>query len=772
MRFSELANKKLQEGAAEDHGMDTVNYTDPQGRFYVIRDGKGFIAFGTGEYETSIAPRPFKDIDAAIDDAEEQLDMMEEGIPGFGDPIGDVKNMLGRAGIPRQTKPTSVATIMKLALSKVGPEVLDDFDAAKEVVAAELEKRGMDPLILNTSDKVAQLATAIKRTKQENGYMNNESIDVMRKLAGLPVEENKLLNVSKLSSDEYQRAKKLKGFDKSNYTWNSSDQLYYKKDKNESVKEADVYDPDDDGLGREMNRDFDSYETSWITVSVRDAKRALEILNDQFRGEYEAETSDSYQFQDSETANDVAYTLVSQGIEINGASDDIEGDFVDGKLVMDGDGAPTWDQSSDEDDFDESAKGQKEWDSVMKAAKRAKETGAKTGVDTRTKDEIFGKFKKKKTDESLNEANARAVATVYKTNGKYWVFDLASKQSNNATDWGPSGDGYGSEEEAIAAAKSMAGTVVVKLAQLDGDLVAQDPISGELFSQSDLDSMTKKAMAKSEPMSYDDDEDLPEPATNMCPDCEGSGEVAGEECERCDGHGEVFESSDLSTVRKLAGLPEPTVNEVMATGPNGEVTIDDIKHGIRALRDTQRMGVNILPAVKELRAQAKAAGLDAEFMALWNGRAVGEERKYKAPSKAEIEADRKKDGKARKSADHKDISKKVYKNMMGGIKENFGYTAPQDSESVTYSSSKQSGDGSITISANAKSVDELNKLLQMAGLPGLSGDQAANVAPDEVTVDVTEPEVSDCGCGGDTEQDSAKAAIMDKLKAAMAAKFQ
>jgi hypothetical protein len=42
-----------------------------------------------------------------------------------------------------------------------------------------------------------------------------------------------------------------------------------------------------------------------------------------------------------------------------------------------------------------------------------------------------------------------------------------------------------------------------------------------------------------------------EPKTNMCPDCEGEGHVAGDQntpCERCDGVGEVFEGAVEATV--------------------------------------------------------------------------------------------------------------------------------------------------------------------------------------------------------------------------------
>jgi hypothetical protein len=47
---------------------------------------------------------------------------------------------------------------------------------------------------------------------------------------GVQVDENRLLKVNTLSSAEYQRAKKLKGFDRSKYTWDSKQQLYIKEE--------------------------------------------------------------------------------------------------------------------------------------------------------------------------------------------------------------------------------------------------------------------------------------------------------------------------------------------------------------------------------------------------------------------------------------------------------------------------------------------------------------------------------------------------------------
>ena len=54
--------------------------------------------------------------------------------------------------------------------------------------------------------------------------------------------KHKLLQQSKLDSVQYQKAKKLKGFNKSDYKWNPNEQLYYHKNykmKKETVKQVD-----------------------------------------------------------------------------------------------------------------------------------------------------------------------------------------------------------------------------------------------------------------------------------------------------------------------------------------------------------------------------------------------------------------------------------------------------------------------------------------------------------------------------------------------------
>lgn len=73
------------------------------------------------------------------------------------------------------------------------------------------------------------------------------------------------------------------------------------------------------------------------------------------------------------------------------------------------------------------------------------------------------------------------------------------------------------------------------------------------------------------------------------------------------------------------------------------------------------------------------------------------------------------------------------------VNETYGYVAGQSTsdENVTYSQTKRSGDASVTVSANAKDMEELHRILKLAGLnvPALAGEH-------EAEVEVEEP----CGC--------------------------
>lgn len=78
----------------------------------------------------------------------------------------------------------------------------------------------------------------------------------------------------------------------------------------------------------------------------------------------------------------------------------------------------------------------------------------------------------------------------------------------------------------------------------------------------------------------------------------------------------------------------------------------------------------------------------------------------------------------------------------------------QDSENVTYSKTKRQGDASVTISANAKSMDELHDVLRLAGITLPKSDDHAE-----------EPEVDDdCGCD-DVEEPKADGPSILKMPA-------
>lgn len=67
----------------------------------------------------------------------------------------------------------------------------------------------------------------MKITQITEGFGSAEEYKKLDKSADL--DENRLLKTNKLSSAEYQKAKKLKAFNPSDYTWNPDEQLYVKK---------------------------------------------------------------------------------------------------------------------------------------------------------------------------------------------------------------------------------------------------------------------------------------------------------------------------------------------------------------------------------------------------------------------------------------------------------------------------------------------------------------------------------------------------------------
>ena len=93
--------------------------------------------------------------------------------------------------------------------------------------------------------------------------------------------------------------------------------------------------------------------------------------------------------------------------------------------------------------------------------------------------------------------------------------------------------------------------------------------------------------------------------------------------------------------------------------------------------------------------------------------------------------------------------------QLAGLQEGLGYADPgEEDERVTYSKTKKQGDASVTVSANASSMDELQDILKLAGMepqtnvvPGDADDED----PEEEELlmpvqsqDHEEPEMDDC----------------------------
>jgi hypothetical protein len=105
------------------------------------------------------------------------------------------------------------------------------------------------------------------------------------------------LKQSKLSSAEYQQAKKLKDFKASDWKWNASEDLYTK-----IVKE---------GMGGQLDEPY------FVEVSVRDARIAMDMFDDRYRrSNIKMYGSNVYAANTPEDIYDLYYDFQNQDIEV------------------------------------------------------------------------------------------------------------------------------------------------------------------------------------------------------------------------------------------------------------------------------------------------------------------------------------------------------------------------------------------------------------------------------------------------------------------------
>lgn len=90
--------------------------------------------------------------------------------------------------------------------------------------------------------------------------------------------------------------------------------------------------------------------------------------------------------------------------------------------------------------------------------------------------------------------------------------------------------------------------------------------------------------------------------------------------------------------------------------------------------------------------------------------------------------------------------------------------APSEETNVSYSQTKRIGDATVSVNANAKSMEELHKVLALAGLEPSAADKYAE--PDEPEAEpAAEPDVSPCGADRPSMAYSTdKSALVDMIK--------
>ncbi len=119
--------------------------------------------------------------------------------------------------------------------------------------------------------------------------------------------------------------------------------------------------------------------------------------------------------------------------------------------------------------------------------------------------------------------------------------------------------------------------------------------------------------------------------------------------------------------------------------------------------------------------------------------------------------------------------------MMPGMGDAYGIPDQEEErESVNYSKTKSKGDASVTISANAKSMQELHDVLKLAGITlpkqeepeaEVSGDEEPETAVIMKPGSEEEPEAPCCGSDEDPSYTTDKQTIIDRLRDTLKAKL-
>ena len=140
---------------------------------------------------------------------------------------------------------------VKLTKSKLKEMIREEIRALNEAIGkAELKKmiRMAQKAGAKKYDIVKSLASDLSKSEDEI-VSSLEKYNLIGMTEVKITEGNKLLKQSKLSSTEYQQAKKLSGFKATNYKWDSKQDLYIKEGKiSESYRQGDKFE-----LGKDLD---------------------------------------------------------------------------------------------------------------------------------------------------------------------------------------------------------------------------------------------------------------------------------------------------------------------------------------------------------------------------------------------------------------------------------------------------------------------------------------------------------------------------------------
>ena len=143
-------------------------------------------------------------------------------------------------------------------------------------------------------------APSIPNRPSKGGFQYKQMFEDMEEGVLQPVD----LNKDSLSPMEYQQARSYQEFNEEDWNFDDVSKRYIKKQA----------EPD-----QEMQTEDDAQKPFFVKVSVRDAKRALDVLRDNpsYRG-VELNGSDTYYTDDAELAYDMMMDFGTQDIEVIG----------------------------------------------------------------------------------------------------------------------------------------------------------------------------------------------------------------------------------------------------------------------------------------------------------------------------------------------------------------------------------------------------------------------------------------------------------------------